>query len=151
MKLLLSAIPSLIIFLGSFLIALGSTEFLSMSFGGNFPFKLFPEYYVYLGLIAIVISLILGFLIGKKISSSSGWLMALLFHAVSLTLLLTLLISPLFHTFLMNYLFRFGYCTLITKSVEQNNYHDQTKKEEALKNLNQFCISANKLFNFGYP
>lgn len=150
-KLLLSAIPSILILAGSFLIALGSTEFLSNLWGIHFPFKFIEGYYVYIGLLVIMISLLSSYLISRKISSRNGWIISLLTHAISITLLLSLLISPLFQFFLMSYLFRFGFCYLITKTTEDSSYSSQEQKEEALININQFCTSAGKLFNFKYP
>lgn len=150
-KLLISTIPSLLILVGSFLIALGSTQFLSNLWGFQFPFKFVAGYYVYVGLSIIIISLISSYFISKKISPSSGWIISLLTHAISITLLLTLLLSPLFHFFLMSSLFRFGFCDLINKTTENFSYPSLEQKDEELTIINQFCTSAGKIFKFKYP
>lgn len=148
-KLLISTIPSILILVGSFLIALGSTQFLSNLWGFQFPFKFVAGYYVYVGLSIIIISVISSYFISKKISSRSGWIISLLTHAISVTLLLTLLISPIFHYAIMTYIFRFGFCKFIETTTEMQ-VNNQSKKE-SLEITKQFCTAGSKLFSFQYP
>lgn len=149
--LILSLVPSILVIVGSYLIALGSTNFLSELLNVNFPLRnhLPLSYYVYLGLFIILISLIGAFFLSKKGISPFGWITSLLIQAIFITFFLTLFASPLFHFLIVNYLFKFGLCQWMTVTVETrvNNQY----KQEALENTKQFCTAGSKLFNFSYP
>lgn len=146
-SIILASVPSILVLSGSYLIALGSTNFISEYLHINFPYRnnLPHSYFTYLGFLTMLGGISAAFFLSKKLARL-GWLITLLVQGFFITIFLILFFSPLFHLTITNYLFKFGLCKIIADTVETRNLDQETEEDSQ-----QFCTSASKLFNFKYP